>query len=243
MEHNFWEIRSAKYDKLYWTKDESYIDAIIRMGDLKKSDLVLDVGTGTGTMGRAIMPFVNHVIGLDNSEAMLDKGKWAGFSVIKWDISDRVFQDGLFDKIFARMVFHHILDNLDRAFVRCYDLLKDTGKLIVAEGVPPSDDSEIIQWYTDMFILKEERRVFSGRELEGYFQKNGFRSVSTHVHVMKNFNVQNWLSNSGLVKTVTDKIMEMHYNAPQKVKDAYNMKIVDGVCFIDTKNEIIVGDK
>jgi len=243
MDHNFWEIRSAKYDKLYWTKDESYIDAIIKVGDLKKSDLVLDVGTGTGTMGRAILPFVNHVIGLDNSDAMLDKGKWGGFSVVKWDISDRIFQDGLFDKIFARMVFHHILDNLDRAFLRCYDLLKDKGKLIIAEGIPPSDDQEIIQWYTDMFALKEERRVFSTGELEHYFRKNGFQNVRSHIHAMKSFNVHNWVINSGLTKNISDKIIKMHYSAPKKVKDAYNMKIVDGICFIDTENAIVVGEK
>lgn len=243
MDDNFWQIRSAKYDKLYWTKDESYIDAIIRMGDLKKSDLVLDVGTGTGTMGKAIMPFVNHVIGLDNSEAMLNKGNWGGFSVIKWDISDRIFQDGLFDKIFARMVFHHILNNLDRPFLRCYDLLKDKGKLVVAEGIPPSDDSEITQWYTDMFTLKEERRVFSGGELEHRFRKNGFQNVSSHIHVMKSFDVRNWVINSGLDKNISDKIIGMHYNASQKVKDAYNMKISHNTCFIDTRNVIIVGEK
>ena len=214
MNDNFWQIRSAKYDKLYWTKDESYLEMILKMADLKKSDIVLDVGTGTGTIGRAIMPFVNHVIGLDNSEAMLDKGKWGGLSVIKWDISDRIFKDGLFDKVFARMVFHHILDNLDRAFLRCYDLLKDKGKLIIAEGIPPSDDPEIIQWYADMFTLKEERRVFSGMELEGYFLKNGFRNVNTYVHVMKSFNVQNWLLNSGLARNIADKIVEMHYRTP-----------------------------
>lgn len=50
-EEKFWHIRSAKYDKLFWTKDDSYIEAIIKAGDFKKSDLVLDVGTGTGVMG------------------------------------------------------------------------------------------------------------------------------------------------------------------------------------------------
>ena len=243
MSDNFWQIRSAKYDRLYWTKDETYLKKIIKIGDLKKSDLVLDVGTGTGIMARAIMPFVRHVIGLDNSEAMLKKGNWNGFSIIKWDIADRIFQDGLLDKIFARMVFHHILDNLDKAFLRCYDLLKDKGKLIVAEGIPPVDAPEAIQWYTDMFVLKEERRVFTARELEGYFRGNGFQNVRSYFHVMKSFDVHNWVVNSGLAKNISDKIIKMHYNAPKKVKDAYNMKITGNTCFIDTKNVIIVGEK
>ncbi|MFA6715850.1 MAG: class I SAM-dependent methyltransferase [Victivallaceae bacterium] len=243
MDDKFWQIRAAKYDKLFWTKDESYIDLIIKMGDLEKSDLVLDVGTGTGVVGRAIQPFVNHVIGLDNSAAMLEKGDWEGISIVKWDIADRIFKDALFNKIFARMVFHHILENLDKTFIRCYDLLKDGGKLVVAEGVPPSDDPEIIQWYADMFALKEERRVFTKAELEHRFLKNGFKNISTCIHEMNSFNVHNWIMNSGLSKENSDKIIDMHYNAPSKVKDAYNMRITDDTCFIDTQNVIVVGEK
>ena len=131
---SFWHIRADHYDKLFWTKDVSFIEALISAGDFEKEDLVLDVGTGTGTIARALQPHVAHVVALDNSSAMLDKGKWEGFSAIKWDIADRLFKDGMFNKVVARMVFHHIFDNLDMVFVRCFDLLKNSGKLVVAEG-------------------------------------------------------------------------------------------------------------
>lgn len=94
-----------------------------------------------------------------------------------------------------------------------------------------------------MFALKEVRRVFSLTEVEGHFKKNGFGSVSTHTHIMRDFNVNNWVLNSGLSKNIADKIIKMHYNAPSKVKRAYNMKFVDGCCLIDTKNEIVVGER
>ena len=39
------------------------------------------------------------------------------------------------------------------------------------------------------------------------------------------------------------KIMKMHKDADQNVKDAYNMKITKDDCFVDTKNVVIVGQK
>lgn len=239
----FWHIRAEKYDNLFWTKDISYIDAILEASGFSKDDVVLDVGTGTGAIARTIRPLVSHVIALDNSPSMLEKGKWDGFSFIKWDIADRIFKDSLFDKVIARMVFHHIFDDLSKVYIRCYDVLTPKGRLIVAEGVPPTDDPDIVEWYTEMFKLKEERRVFSPSELVDYHKKAGFQNVKCHTHIMKGFSIRNWLENSGIDMGTQEKIMGMHLNASQKVKDAYNMEIKDGDCLVDTKNVIVTGDK
>ena len=48
----FWHIRSANYDKLYWVNNQDYLDAIIKVGELKKNNIVLDVGTGTGIVSQ-----------------------------------------------------------------------------------------------------------------------------------------------------------------------------------------------
>lgn len=239
----FWHIRAAKYDRLFWTKDKAYLSAILRLSKFRKSDLVLDVGTGTGIMARAIRPYVRHVVGLDISETMLKKGNWEGVSLIKWDIAETIFVNSLFDKLIARMVFHHILDNLDRVFLRCYDLLKNKGTLIVAEGVPPADDHEVVSWYTNMFKLKENRRIFKSCDLVYHFQKNGFKQVKVFTHITHNFSIKNWIINSGLEVKLQKEILKMHINAPRGVKHAYNMRIVKGDCLIDAKNLIVIGQK
>jgi hypothetical protein len=141
------------------------------------------------------------------------------------------------------MVFHHILDNLDRAFLRCYDLLKSKGKLIIAEGIPPSEDQDVIDWYTEMFKHKEVRRTFTRSLLVYYFVKNGFQDVKVYKYKMKHFNINNWLVNSGLDNAKQKLVLNIHFNASRKVKSAYNMKIENGVCLVDTDNLIIVGKK
>jgi ubiquinone/menaquinone biosynthesis C-methylase UbiE len=234
---------SAYYDKLFWTKDLSYLDTIIEKANFIKEDLVLDVGCGTGAVTKAIKPNVKHVIGIDISDAMLSKGEWEGTSLVKCDISEHVFCDNLFDKITARMVFHHILDNLDRVFIQCYDLLRDNGRLIVAEGVPPSDDDEIVDWFTEMFKLKEERRTFTSQEIAFYMKKNGFEDVEQVEYLMDDFSVKNWLENSGLEKDKQDKIMDMHVNASKNVKEVYQMRFTDDDCLIRIRNIITVGNK
>lgn len=214
----FWHIRSAHYDKLFWVRDKGYLDAIIDMADLSENHMVLDVGTGTGVVANAIKDHVEHVVAIDISHSMLEKGNWQGISVLKWDIGESLFTEGVFDRVIARMVFHHILDNLDRAILRCYDVLGKNGKIVVAEGVPPTDDQEVIDWFTNMFKLKEERRTFTIGELTHSLERNGFKNIEVGIHVMENFSVDNWLSNSGLDQPTQQAIYEMHVNADQRIK-------------------------
>lgn len=241
--HRFWSERAVNYDKLFWTKDEGYLDEILEMGDFQKDDIVLDVGVGTGVVAKKIQPHVKHVIGLDISDSMLNKGNWEGISVVKWNIYDALFTNDVFDKIVGRMVFHHILGNLDIAIKRCYDMLKKGGKIIVAEGVPPSDEPYVIDWYTNMFKLKEERLTFTTQELVNRLRKSGFRNIVTREYIMKNFSIQDWLINSGSEQKKRDRIMNLHLSADERIRKVYNIQYVKGDCLLDTRNVILVGEK
>lgn len=239
----FWHQRATHYDKLFWTKDKGYLDKIIKVAKFKKTDLVLDVGVGTGVVSKRIKPYIKHVVGIDISKSMLQKGKWEGISTIKWDIRDALFANSIFDKVIARMCFHHIIDNLDLAILRCYDLLKTGGTIIVAEGLPPSNDPEVLYWYTEMFKLKEKRLTFTEKELKNKLARVGFKKISTYKYKMKSFSVKNWITNSGIDRKKQIKIINLHYNANNKIKNAYNMRCINNDCLIDTKHIIFVGKK
>ena len=239
----FWHQRAVHYDKLFWTKDKCYVSAIINTAKFQKSDLILDIGIGTGAFAKNIKPHVGHIIGIDISESMLKKGRWHGISAVRWDIRDALFANDIFDKVLARMCFHHILNGLDRAVRRCRDLLKKGGKIIVAEGLPPSEDLEVFNWYTEMFKLKEERLVFSEKALKELFLDNSFKNVSTKIHIMESFSIKNWLINAGISKKNQIKIMNLHRRANAKIKKAYNMYCTKDDCLVDTKNLILVAEK
>ena len=67
---DFWRKRSERYNALEWANHQSYLNAFAQAGDFKKTDIVLDVGTGTGIVAHAISPLVKQVIGLDKSQDM-----------------------------------------------------------------------------------------------------------------------------------------------------------------------------
>lgn len=237
---SFWDIRAENYDKLFWAKDKTYLNLIKKVGGFKKSDIVLDVGSGTGIVARYLQEDVKHIMCIDISSGMLTKGNWKDMSVIKWNIADRIFVDNLFDKIIARMVFHHITVGLDRVLVRCHDLLKKGGKLIIAEGIPPSENKEVVTWYSNMFRLKEKRRNFMENDLVNMLKDNGFNNIKKFLYLNNHFSIKNWLTNSGLENKIQKKIYHMHVTANKRIKNAYNMKFKDNDCIVTTKNLVLV---
>ncbi|MBN1157018.1 class I SAM-dependent methyltransferase [Candidatus Woesearchaeota archaeon] len=241
-EERFWKVRSQKYNNLKWVKDNSYLNSFVSAGNFKKTDLVLDVGTGTGIVAHAIAPIVKEVIGLDKSQDMLEHSNWQGNKYfIKRDIRVPTFYEGVFDKITARMVFHHILENTQKAMNECYRILKKGGKMILSEGVPPVPG--VRQDYVKIFRLKEKRLTFLEDDLTRMMKKGGFKKITLHTHMMRNFSVRDWLNNSGLPKSRQKKIYDMHVNGSDVFRKAYNMKITKDDCLIDVKNVILVGEK
>ena len=238
----FWKIRSEKFNNLEWVSETSYLEMFIASGHFKKDDLILDVGTGTGVIAQALSPLVKEVIGLDISQDMFDHNKWNGNkNFIRWDIKVPIFNECVFDKVTARMVFHHIIEGTDNAMDECYRVLKEGGKMILAEGVPPNP--EVKRDYAEIFKLKEERLTFLEEDLLNLMKNSGFKNIRSLTHVMKSFSVRNWLENSGLSTEKQDKIYDLHITGSKFFKEAYNMKIVDGDCLIDTKSLILVGEK
>ena len=238
----FWKIRSERYNELDWVNEGTYIDTILLSGDFDKEDLVLDVGTGTGVIAHSLSPLVREVIGMDISQDMLDHSNWKDNKYfIKRDIRNPIFHHDIFDKITARMVFHHIIDNTKEAMDECYRILKKGGKMVLAEGVPPTP--EVKKDYENIFSLKEDRLTFLEEDLVSLMNNSGFSKVDVFTYTMKDFSVNNWLVNSGLSMAIQNQIFEMHINGSKQFKEAYNLKINNGDCYIDTLSLIVVGEK
>ena len=241
-QEQFWKARSKKYNNLKWVNEPSYLQAFVSSVDFNKNDLVLDVGTGTGVIAHAVAPLVKEVIGLDISQDMLEHSNWQGNKYfIKRDIRNPIFCENVFDKVTARMVFHHIIERTQKAMDECYRFLNEGGKMFLSEGIPPIP--ELKEDYKNIFKIKEERLVFIEEDLADMMKKSGFKGIKVVVHTMKNFSVKNWLENGCLPQKIQDKIFEMHVTGSDIFKNAYNMKIVNGDCLIDVKNLILVGKK
>lgn len=238
----FWKKRAKKYNELDWANNKNYLDEFIKVGSFKKSDMVLDVGTGTGIISHALSPLIKVVIGLDKSQDMLEKSNWYGnMYFIKRDILNPLFKDEVFDKITARQVFHHILQDTQKAMDECYRLLKRGGKMILSEGVPP--DEKVKKDYITIFKLKEKRLTFLAKDLERLMKKSGFRNIKTSTVILERMSVKNWIGKSGLPEKIQDQIFNLHINSTDYFKKVYNLKRTKKDCLINFKMAILVGEK
>jgi len=238
----FWKKRSKDYNKLNWVKDTSFLETFIKVGGFDKNDVVLDVGTGTGIIADAVLPLVNKVVGIDISPDMIkytqsEKNKY----FVCGDIRNTSFPNDYFDKITARMVFHHITEGTQEAANECYRLLKKGGSIILSEGIPPSN--EVKDDYARIFKLKEERIVFSVEELVNLLESSGFKNIDATYHMIEGFSIKNWLENSGLSKDIQTKIFDLHINGSDVFKKSYNLVIDGDDCRIDIKKVILTGYK
>lgn len=241
----FWKTRSEHYDQLEWATKSGYLRAFLDSGRFQPYDEVLDVGTGTGIVALNIAPHVERVVGIDISPDMMKHalGREAGVNAefVLQDVRDLKFADSSFTKVTARMVFHHIIRDIEKAMIECYRILKPAGQMLISEGVPP--DIRIKDWYTEMFKLKEERRTFMEDDLVALMVQAGFVDVETEIYISKRCSIKNWLTNSGLPQGTQDKIMHMHFDMPAYGKDAYNMVETEDDCLIDMKFVTVIGRK
>ena len=240
----YWDERAITYDNLAWVKDKASLksihDAII---PLREEDVILDIGTGLGTMAALVSPFVCKVVGMDISRLMLDKAKKiSNVSYIEWDICKSCFAPNIFDKVIARQVFHHISElNISKVVCSCYTMLKKSGVLTVIEPVCPSE--EIRDDYQKIFKLKDGRNVFTENDLVILLEEAEFVNLKVVRFITKRFSVKNWLDNNALSSKIKDKLFEMHVTASDAFRKAYNMSIINGDCLIDIKNIIVMGEK
>lgn len=237
----YWHERAKVYQNLEWVRNKSYLKNVISAIVPNLQDIVLDIGTGTGAIAVAISPMVNKVIGVDFSQSMLDRAKRCdNIYYVKWDVREPLFYDGIFTKVVARQVLHHIPETQVVVDI-CHRVLKKGGKFIIAEPVCPSPD--IKDRYGEIFKLKDNRQIFTEEDLIEIIKKAGFESVKATTFRVKKFSVRNWLDNNALESVAQNKIFELHVRGSDAFRRAYRMKIINGDCLIDIKNVVIVGEK
>jgi len=241
MKKDYWIIRSKKYNELEWVKDTYLLDQLIQFCDLKKTDIVHEVGCGTGIVSQAIVSKVKQVVASDNALEMIaqlhTKKK---ILTMCMDLESDIPFTNDFDKIIARMVFHHITD-LDKVAKKCHNMLRHGGYLIIQEGIPPSEDRKIVNWYSKVMAIKEKRNTFTETGMHLFLSLAGFRNIESKVIIDKNFSVRNWLESSGQSEEIIEKVYELHRKAPYYIKKAYNMQVKKDDILIDTKILLIKG--
>ncbi len=241
---NFWAERAPGYNQLEWANSQGLIQAMLHAAELKPNFTVLDVGTGTGIVAKAMSPKVDRVVGIDFSLEMMqrfDGNMPPNCFMLKADIRETLFHDNFFDVVTARYAFHHFVGFAKPAAQECYRVLKPQGKLVICEGTPPSEG--LRNDYAAIFALKEKRLTLMEEDIQSLMEEAGFKDVKTEIMWLRQMSVRNWLNSSGLPADTKEIIYGMHVNASKDFKDCYNLKVVGNDCLIDMRQAIVAGVK
>lgn len=237
-----WDARAASYGETEWVQSSSYLDTFLSSVQFSRHDRVLDVGVGTGVVLRAIQGHVALALGLDLSLEMLDVAGSSGLkSLVMGNVAHLPFPSGAFDKVLARMVWHHLVGTVAKATAECYRVLRPGGLMVLSEGVPPHPSLQ--RWYSRMFKLKERRLTFLPEELAVLMEAAGFEVISTWECVLARMSVGDWLDKSRIRGLRKAAILWMHRFLSAKGKSYYNMAIERGNVYCDFKFVGVVGKK
>jgi ubiquinone/menaquinone biosynthesis C-methylase UbiE len=242
-EKAYWKDRSEDYNKLDWVNKNKVLDVMVEMAGDYTNKRVLDIGTGTGKVLKALHKKDSNASlnGVDISRDMVDSINGSfDYSIKLMDMEDMDFTSHHFDLATARMVLHHARDSV-KAVKEIRRVLKPGGKFIICEGNPPS--KECIDFYKEIFKHKEDRLTFLLDDLVNLLLYNGFRNVVSKTVILGSMSLNNWLENSGVPSENVEVIRGLHLNCSDVVRRAYNMKFIDGDVLMTWKFSIVSGVK
>jgi ubiquinone/menaquinone biosynthesis C-methylase UbiE len=168
-----------------WDQDEARLrlsngiaDAMISVLALTGSEVLLDYGTGTGTVALRFQPLVRQVIAADSSLGMLsvleDKIRAQGLNNVRamhLDLERDVLEASAVSPnvVVSAMALHHIADT-ERFAEKLFSLICPGGKLAIADL-----DTEAGDFHADNTGV--EHFGFDRDRLSEVFSRAGFSSV------------------------------------------------------------------
>jgi putative AdoMet-dependent methyltransferase len=161
---------------------------------IKDTDVILEIGTGTGELALKLSVYCRKVVAIDVSKKMIDFAKMKAESQNKVNIQFYnagflTFEnyDKPFDVIVTQLALHHLPDYWKMmALRRIYGMLKEGGIFYLRDVVFPS----LIQDYDSYFnnIITDLKKS-AGDEI----------AEETEIHIREEFSTLDWIM-EGLLK-------------------------------------------
>lgn len=157
---------------------------------LKKSDIVLDVGCGTGLVSNDIAAYVGQVVGADISPEQINFANHHSFENVSFVLADVLgknfltqLKDQQFDVVYARLLLIHVTEPR-RALSSMFEALKSGGTILLQESITSHMHSEpetqAVRDYSGLVIKLGKKRGLNfclGSDLETMCIEAGFIDI------------------------------------------------------------------
>jgi len=162
------------------------LKALIRALKPKKSEIALDVATGTGFTAVALAGLVGHVIGIDMTDEMLVQAgvlmREQGRTNVRFELGDAMkigYPDSSFDIVTSRRATHHFED-VPRFLHEAERVLRPGGRLGIADMSPP-EGAEAFSNRIERLRDGSHVRAFTPAAWRSMVSKAGFRIQSSEI--------------------------------------------------------------
>ena len=170
----------AIFDKIAWIYDplvklsgrsKRYAKKIKFVAKLKKSDVVLDIGGGTGLIASFISDSVRKISIIDPSKKMMDKSKSDKIEKVYGTVQNMKFEDSTFDVVYCVDTFHHFtngykksdFDNIFHDSIKeMLRVLKKNGVLVIIDFDTEKFRGRIINLFEKLFFMGSSK--FNSRD-------------------------------------------------------------------------------
>ena len=177
---NDYKIFSESYEKLEGYNSEADLGLGCGLpteyADIKSGDIVIDLGSGAGNdcfVARALVGDEGEVIGIDMTEAMIDKAKsnllktpFKNIHFLPGEIENMPVMDNKADVVISNCVLN-LVPNKEKAFTEIYRVLKFGGHFSVSDVVIKGQLPESIKNHAEMYASC----------VSGAIQKNEYLSI------------------------------------------------------------------
>lgn len=169
---NLFDILASLYEKLPLSAERSF-RKIEEIGDFKNSDVIIDIGGGTGRIAKFLANKVKSITVIDPSQKMIKLcKKHSGFSCILGEGENLPFENNSIDKVILVDAFHHIRQQV-KAIQEITRVLKKGGLAIIEEFNPSTFGGKFIKITENIFGFKSV--FYKPSELEKLFLDCGFK--------------------------------------------------------------------
>ncbi|HET8685341.1 MAG TPA: class I SAM-dependent methyltransferase [Methanosarcina sp.] len=189
------EVRAYDLRMQKLRDNENEANSIRKLLEIKNTDLILEIGTGTGELALRLSAHCRKVVAIDVSKTMISFAKMKAERQKKTNV--HFCNAGFltyenynepFDIIVTQLALHHLPDYWKMiALKRIYGMLKEGGKFYLRDVVFPSHVRDYDNYFDEIIT---DLKKSAGNEI----------AEETEIHIREEFSTLDWIM-EGLLKS------------------------------------------